>query len=156
MSSKIYNRESDMDAKVTHYEDGTLRVLEILDSKGRYHNDNGPAFCTRYPNGQEWSRQYFLHGKEHREDGPAYKRWHSNGQECCRQHCLCGEFHREDGPAYQCWDSDGQERCRRYYLHGEELSREEWEKRVQKKVKIEIEGQVKWISRESAETLGLI
>jgi hypothetical protein len=117
-----------MKVSVAYYSDGTLKRLYLLDE----------------------------HDEEHSNGGPACYCWHSNGQEYFRQYCLHGEFHREDGPAFQSWDSDGSLQEEYYYLHGEKLSKKEWEKRIQKKVKIEVEGEVKWISRESAEVLGLV
>ena len=77
-----------------HYMESTLTIDKLgnktwLNSKGQYHNENGPAFESA--NGY---KEYWINGQWHRLDGPAIiftdesKWWYVNGQ-----------LHREDGPA---------------------------------------------------------
>ena len=92
------------------YEDKTMWFLN-----GDLHREDGPAI--------EWAsgcKEWYLKGKLHREDGPACeyasgdKFWYLNGKR-----------HREDGPA--CEGNDG---SKFWYLNGEELTEEEWKRKV--------------------------
>ena len=112
---------------VEHWPGGNIKRLKILSEDGKYHNPNGPAIQSWYKNGREEWRSYWVDGKRHNPHGPAVQAWYKNGREEYRE----------------------------YWLNGETLSREEWEAR-RDKVKIEVNGETKWISRESAEELNLV
>lgn len=122
----INKKEISMNVEVEHYEDGTLKFVQMRDQNGLLHNDNGPARQLFNPNGRECSREYFIHGHQHREDGPAHQRWGSSGN-------LASEL---------------------YFLEGEYLSKKDWERRV-KGVKVEANGKTVYISLESAEAMDL-
>ena len=110
-------------------------------------------------------RYWFINNKLHREDGPAVefsdgtKRWYLSGK-CHRENgsavefyngtkywYLNGKFHREDGPAIE--DANGD---KYWYLNGEELSEEEFNKRMGKHV-VQIDGKEIILSSESYESL---
>jgi hypothetical protein len=64
-----------------------------LNSQGKYHRDDGPAYIASH--GDQW---WFQNGELHRENGPAIdwkrlKEWYKNGL-----------LHREDGPASELYD----------------------------------------------------
>ena len=97
-------------------EDGTFYYLdEKLD---RLHREDGPAFESVCG-----SRFWYSNGLTHRTDGPAIE--YADGS---RTWYVNGQLHREDGPAIE--EAGG---LVAYYLNDEELSKEEWEKRVTKK-----------------------
>jgi hypothetical protein len=116
-----------MRVDVDHYEDGTLRSVRMYDDDGELHNDIGPACQSFYKNGAEWVREYYTRGNLHREDGPACQRWDINGRVVAAM----------------------------YFLKDRFLSKADWERRV-KGVKVQANGETKYISRESAEALGLL
>jgi hypothetical protein len=86
---------------------------------------DGPA--VEYADG---GKEWYVDGKRHRLDGPAveyvdgYKEWYVEGQ-----------FHRLDGPAVE--DTDGR---KQWYVDGKNLSEEAFNKRLQPKMTIVIEG----------------
>jgi hypothetical protein len=99
--------------KVTVDDDGTIRFFKP--NTDEYHRLDGPA--CEWANGD---KHWFLNGKTHRVDGPAIE--YANGS---KRWFLNGKLHREDGPAIE-WANG----AKFWYLDGEELSEEEWRKRV--------------------------
>ena len=97
--------------EVKIYDDGTKEWY----LNGQRHREDGPAV--------EWTdgtKYWYLNGQLHREDGPAFE--DSNGY---KSWFLNGQRHREDGPAIEY--SGG---YKEWYLNDEELTEEEWEKKV--------------------------
>ena len=116
-----------MSIEVKHYGNGNIRRVEIKNEKGELHNTEGPAIQSWYENGQEEYRRHYVDNELYNTEGPALHEWYENGQ----------EYHRE------------------YHLNGKELTKKEWEKKVNS-VEIECEGKTVTISRESAKALNLI
>ena len=83
---------------------------EYRNSKGRLHNENGPAI--EYATG---TKKWCIDGELHRENGPAIE-W-ANGD---KEWWLNNNLHREDGPAIEFNNGD-----KYWYLNGEELSESE-------------------------------
>ena len=144
-----------MSVEVKHYKNGNIKSIEITNEKGDLHNTEGPATQGWYENGQEEYRVYWVNDCPHNTEGPAQQDWYENGQERYRTYYVDGTFHNTEGPTYQAWYRDGQKAYSEYRLNGKELTKEEWEKKVNS-VEIECEGKTITISRESAKALNLI
>ena len=130
----IYAWKEIMEYTVRVDMDGTTEWYK----ENKLHREDGPAIeCT---NGyKEWYKE----GKLHREDGPAIE--HSDGGKYWYKE---GELHREDGPAiehitgYKVWYREGlhhredgpaieySDGSKKWYLNEEELSEEEFNKRM--------------------------
>lgn len=135
-----------MDVDIRHYDDGTLRRIEITNDKGELHNENGPAYQVWYSSGQEQYRAYFINGRQHNDSGPASQYWYSNGQEKYRVYYINDKWHNENGPARQYWLKSGKEDHSDYYINGMRLSEEEFNHRENNTVEITVEGNTKPIT----------
>ena len=81
---------------------------------GNLHREDGPAI--------EWAggKRWYLNDRLHREDGPAIE-WVSG----TKSWWINGKRHREDGPAVECANG-----YKSWFLNDEELTEEEWKKKV--------------------------
>lgn len=88
---------------------------------GELHREGGPAIENS--NGDY---SWYKNGKLHREDGPAFKKVFV-GVEACGYEAwyLEGQLHRLDGPAFEYDDGNPS-----WYIDGEELTKEEFDKRT--------------------------
>lgn len=87
------------------------------DNSGNLHNEEGPAYCSWYPDGTPKTEEYYYRGNRHSyDDEPSYKRWCSNGilrDEVWHYHGLVS---RLEDPAYIRSDDRGICEIRWYVL----------------------------------------
>jgi antitoxin component YwqK of YwqJK toxin-antitoxin module len=114
-----------------YYKNGQLAYEEYYLNDKR-HNPNGPACRRWYDNGQLVYEVYYLNGKLHNPNGPACRRWYENGQLDREEYCLNNKRHNPNGPAYRRWYENGQLACEEYCLNDEELTKEQFEAKMNK------------------------
>ena len=106
-----------------NYTDQTCNVLVNYstykdDMYNILHNENGPAYETRYQNGVIQQQYYFVNGEEHRDnDLPACIFYNDKGNVTHEYWYKHGKQHRDNGPAvvhyedgvmaYTVWHKDG-------------------------------------------------
>ena len=142
--------------EVEHHPNGNIRKILIKNEKGQLHNEGGPAVQSWYPNGQEKYRAYRINGEFYNnKNGPAVQVWYLNGQTMYETFYLNGNRHNDNGPAIQGWDENGKEKWKEYWVNGEELTKEEFHKRINT-VEVCANGRPVRISKQSAKALSLI
>jgi antitoxin component YwqK of YwqJK toxin-antitoxin module len=114
-----------------YYANGQLAYEEYR-LNGKLHNPNGPAVRGWHENGQLWYEEYRLNGKFHNPNGPAYRRWYENGQLRHEAYYLNDKCYNLNGPALRAWHDNGQLWYEQYYLNGEELTKEQFEAKMNK------------------------
>jgi antitoxin component YwqK of YwqJK toxin-antitoxin module len=114
-----------------YYANGQL-VYEVYRLNGKLHNPNGPAYRSWHENGQLEYEEYRLNGKLHNPNGPAVRGWHENGQLWYERYWLNGKRHNPNGPALRSWHENGELRYEEYYLNGKELTKEQFEDKMNK------------------------
>jgi antitoxin component YwqK of YwqJK toxin-antitoxin module len=88
--------------------------------------------CEYYANGQLRYEEYWLNDELHNPNGPAYRGWHENGQLARESYWLNDKLHNPNGPALRGWYENGQLAYEQYYLNGEELTKEQFEAKMNK------------------------
>jgi len=124
-------------AVVWYNEDGSIdEERYYLDDK--LHREGGAAAITYFENGNVSEEIYCINNENHREDGPAHIFYYMIvGEKRTEYWHLENLRHREDDAAVIWYDRNGKITKKFYYINGNQLSKEDFEKRLMKK-KLEI------------------
>jgi len=111
-------------------ESGQLTSEEYSLNDKYHHNEHGPAIREWNESGVLVREEYWLNGNLHNEHGAAYRRWDDSGVLVREEYWLNDKYHNEHGPAYRRWDDSGVLKCEEYWLNGKELTKEEWQRKI--------------------------
>lgn len=83
-----------------------------------------------YPNGQLYSRSYYLGGRLHRKDGPAFELFYNNGALHFYEWRLNGKLHHLDGPAQGTFNENGSCASIAYCIDDKSFSKTEFQRHI--------------------------